>query len=491
MARTRFAHRGTRILVALVAALALLVPSGVAVASRLGVLSISYTGLSISDDSILAGQSVTLSAAVSGGDAKDLRYNFGWRRNGSWDKGSWDSTLNQGGYKTSPTWTFRPPASGTYEVFVDVVRPDGIPVGTKVATLSVARGWSAPSGITLSKSSPQNTGTQVTLSAPATGERSSRVSYRLRWTRDGGEDSHTGSYADSPSLSFTPTHSGDYTLYVDLRDKDTGEVVTLSKSFRANRSWDLTGLDLSYASPLRPGASVTWTAKVSGDTSGLKYNFIWLRDNWAEWGSTLRSGSWSSSNRATYKIGGSGRYTFQVEVEDRYGEREVYTVGGIRGYSASDAANRVISVARSELDPTNTGNKYEDALVAAGGTMCNNRRGWWCVAYLWWCFREADQQDVFGTTGMNADPEYLADEFASQGRYNSAAGLPGVQPGDIVFFYWSPWRSGQKISHGTLVVSVTDSTVTLAEGNTFGGGSQLHTWSRWHPNLRGYAHPAY
>ena len=481
-----------RILVVLALALAALVPCGADAYAARVCQDVWYDGLSISDSSILVGESVTLDASVSGEDVDGVRYNYGWRRDGSWDKGSWSTSLQNGsGLQSSPEWTFKPPVAGTYEVFVDVVRPDGIAVGTKVVSLSVDRGWTIPSELSLSATSPQNTGTKIVMSAPATGTRADRVEYRYSWTRDNGADSFATSYVSDKSYAFTPTHSGDYTLSVDIRDKDTGQVVTLKKNFRVNRGWELTGLDLSYSKPLRPGTKVTWTARVSGNTQGLKYNFVWERDNWAEWGSTARSGDWATTNSKTYTIGGSGRYSFYVDVEDQYGEKETVSVTGVRGFSASDARDRVISVARGELNPYESGYKYENALTAAGGTLCNYRHGWWCVNFLWWCFREADQQDIYGTSGMAVEPDYLANEFKSLGAFNGSSGLQGIKVGDIAFSLYNAWRPGQTIGHGALVVGVTDTTVTVIEGNGVGGGVRTNTWSRWESRWRGYARPAY
>ena len=485
------AHRRGRLL-SLVLALAVLVPCGFASAAS-SRLDAWYDALSISDDSIMVGQSVTLDATVSGEDTDGLLYNYGWRRDGSWEQGSWSSSLQSGaGLQTSPEWTFTPPGWGSYEVFVDVVRPDGIAVGTRVVSLTVDRGWSVPSQLGLSVSSPQYTGTTITLSAPASGVRADRVEYRWRWTRDGGEQSYASPYASASSFDFTPTHSGDYVLSVDVRDKDTGQVVTLERNFRVNRRWDLVGLDLSYGGTLRPGAQVTWNARVTGDAEGLKYNFVWERDNWAEWNSNLRSGSWATTPTATYAVGGSGLYSFSVEVEDGFGERESVSVTGVRGYSVEDARSRVINVALGEISPSQDGRKYEDALTAAGGTLCNNSRGLWCANFLWWCFDQTGQQEIFGTTGMTVDPEYLANEFASVGAYNGSSGLPGVQVGDILFSMYGSWRPGLYIGHAALVTGVSDSAVTVVEGNYLSGhGVRTLTLSRWDSHLRGYGRPAY
>ena len=311
--------------------------------------------------------------------------------------------------------------------------------------------------------------------------------------RDGWADwssnlKESNSYTDEASFELTPTHSGDYQFAVDYYDTRTGQVVTETVSFRVNKAWDLQRLDLSYSSPLRPWTAVTFTPIISGDKSQLKYNYVWQRDNWAEWNSSLRAsgGNYHPYDTGTWIIGSSGYYSFYIDVVDQYGETETAQITGVRGFSASDAISSIERCLSNGFD--SAGWKYENALLLAGGTLCNNRHGWWCANYIWWGFREAGFNDLWGINRLQVDPEYLANEYRMLGRYRS--GTSGVQRGDILFSYWSPWRAGQTISHAAYVVSTTSTTITVVEGNMIDGNNR-HTYSKWDSHLRGYARPAY
>ena len=172
---------------------------------------------------------------------------------------------------------------------------------------------------------------------------------------------------------------------------------------------------------------------------------------------------------------------------DQYGEKQTAQVTGIRARYSADIINRIANTMASG-NPLN-GTTYENALINAGGTLCNGRRGWWCANFIWWAFRQNGALDLWGTGNhLQVDPEYLANEYRSMGRFTNGTG--GLQRGDILFFYWVPWRGGQWISHAAYVSSVTASTVTVLEGN-MGYSSVYHTYSRWDSHIRGYARPAY
>ena len=76
--------------------------------------------------SIRVGDRVLVTPRVSGIDPARVRFNYVWSREGSWEDGEWDSTLNStGDYTTDPEWSFEPPSDGRFHIFVDVVDDEG------------------------------------------------------------------------------------------------------------------------------------------------------------------------------------------------------------------------------------------------------------------------------------------------------------------------------------------------------------------------------
>lgn len=81
----------------------------------------------------------------------------------------------------------------------------------------------------------------------------------------------------------------------------------------------------------------------------------------------------------------------------------------------------------------------------------------WCMAFIWWVFREA---------GFNLYKTASCSAFVRQYKAFSPGQIvtSGFKPGDIVFFDFSGGR--KKTEHVGLVVSVSSGTVTTIEGNT-------------------------
>lgn len=191
-----------------------------------------------------------------GSNLTGLTYNFVWQRGTSWASGEWDSTVNRTGSNTKDaSWTFAPEKYGTYQLYVDFVAVGGTKE-TLSTTLEVDRGWSSGE-ITIDKTSPQLTGTTLTIEPNVSGESAQYVRYNYVWQRDGWTQwssnlKETGTYTADTSFTFTPTHSSDYQFAIDYYDTRTGQAYTQTVSFRVNKAWDLQRLDLSYSSPLRP-----------------------------------------------------------------------------------------------------------------------------------------------------------------------------------------------------------------------------------------------
>lgn len=88
----------------------------------------------------------------------------------------------------------------------------------------------------------------------------------------------------------------------------------------------------------------------------------------------------------------------------------------------------------------------------------------WCMAFVWWVFKEA---------GFNLYKTASCSAFVK--RYTTFASgqvvTSGFKPGDIVFFDFSGKRS--KTEHTGIVVGVVGSTILTIEGNT-GTGSDAN-----------------
>ena len=140
------------------------------------------------------------------------------------------------------------------------------------------------------------------------------------------------------------------------------------------------------------------------------------------------------------------------------------------------SAEKVIAVAREELGnteypPGSNRVKYWEPWGAAWQGQP------WCVAFLWWCFREAGEGKAFFGGGKTASCGTLFRWYREQGK---TVPVEDVQPGDIVILNFSGTKDTQ---HCGLVVDVSPvvcpatgapSYIFTVEGNTAPGleGSQ-------------------
>jgi len=290
-----------------------------------------YRGVKVTTDMPVAGDAVTFSANVVG-QVSGLKYNYVWSYEGSWAKGEWGSTVLSTGSDTSETsGSFTPAKAGTYTLYVDVVSPDGTRE-TKSTTVEVKDGH-VYNGVTVTTASP-TVGSPVTFSANVSGA-TAGLTYNYVWQLDGswakGEWGSTvlstGSDTSETSGSFTPTKAGTYTLYVDVVSPD-GTRETKSTTVEvaaASTAHAYSGVKVKTTAPAR-GYPVTFSANVSGDTSGLTYNYVWSYEgSWAkgDWGSTvLSTGSDTSETSGSFTPEKTGTYTLYVDVVSPDGTSE-------------------------------------------------------------------------------------------------------------------------------------------------------------------------
>lgn len=137
-----------------------------------------------------------------------------------------------------------------------------------------------------------------------------------------------------------------------------------------------------------------------------------------------------------------------------------FAIGSLRPQAAADAddpaderAAAVLDVARADVGSTD-GEKYEDALLAAGGELCY-QRGYWCATWVWWAFDQAGQSESFCGGLPLSYPQEQADWHARAGSFHA---MPNAEwtldAGDLAFFlYDDGFPGGERVSHSEIVES--------------------------------------
>ena len=287
----------------------------------------SVSGINVSTTEAYVGETVTYSPKLMG-VGENLTYNYVWAKP---DWSSWGSTVKDTGSMTSSaSGTFTPTKPGTYWLFVDVCS-NGASKTTRMVTVNVKSGYGYR-GVKVTTDMPV-AGDAVTFSANVVGQ-TSALKYNYVWSYEGSWAKgdwgstvlSTGSDTSSTTGSFTPAKAGTYTLYVDVVSPDgTRETKSTTVKVAAGSSYAYNGVKVKTPSPVS-GDTLTFSADVSGDDTGLTYNYVWSYEgSWAkgEWGSTvLSTGSDTSETTGSFTPAKAGSYTLYVDVVSPDGTRE-------------------------------------------------------------------------------------------------------------------------------------------------------------------------
>ena len=292
---------------------------GVMVTVNAGVVKVAEPAwnlsLSLSQGAVQTGQESVLTPTISGIDATGFTYNYVWNYEGVWRE--WGSTISSTGSTTSESsYAFKAAKAGTYELYVDAISPSGTRHTGTVKIKVNEPSWQASAVL---NAGTVKLGDSVIVTPEVDGAQSGQTfTYNYVWSYNNWSSwdstvKRTGLFTAEGAYSFTPAKSGAYMIAIDVRDQ-YGAVRTVRAEFNVVHDFTYSGVK-SSADLLRAGDSVTITPQVQGDTSGLTYNYVWMKDNWAKWGSTVQNGGAATTDAAwTFTPPEPGNYTVFVDV---------------------------------------------------------------------------------------------------------------------------------------------------------------------------------
>ncbi len=262
----------------------------------------SIDGITFSEELGRAGSSIKVGVNVTG-KTDGLKYKFVWHKVGAdWNSSNW-GVIGQDLTSPSVVWTL--PQAGEYEIYADVVDSNGyISSTSKYKVVN----WSVEG---LDVSGEARSGKPLKLQARVSGD-TGGLKYKFVWEKGGWAKWGTvgGGSSSSASCEWTPSEPGEYTLYLDVIDGDRAKHLT--RKVTVEDRFSVEGLDVSGEA--RSGKPLKLQARVSGDTGGLKYKFVWEKGGWAKWG-TVGGGS-SSSASCEWTPSEPGEYTLYLDVID-------------------------------------------------------------------------------------------------------------------------------------------------------------------------------
>lgn len=243
---------------------------------------------------------ITITPQVSG-DTEGLKYKFVWEKD-NWKK--W-GVIQKFSSKASAAWS--PDEEGNYNLYVDIQDVDGRIITKHIPYQITKVNWKYE-GIETTPEDVQKKGNKVTIKGIASGN-TEGLQYKFVWEKDNWKEwGVIRKFSDSSECTWnTPKKSGEYKIYVDIKDRD-GEIRTQYIDYYvATQIWKHEGVDVNGGVSEQVYTNIPITASASGETKNLKYKFVWMKDNWKEWGviqdfSTKNTATWYPKEAGTYEI---------------------------------------------------------------------------------------------------------------------------------------------------------------------------------------------
>ncbi|MCI9272542.1 MAG: SH3 domain-containing protein [Clostridiales bacterium] len=253
------------------------------------------------------GSSIRLTAEGEG-EGK-LQYQFLCRIDGVWEEIQ--------GYSDKSSAVWEPAIAGNYALAVYVKNSQGQET-SKILTYEIkAKKPIVIASFQAEKSSPQLVGTQIKLTASASGGEGA-LQYRFAYQKDG-QWMTLRDYSAQGAATWTPITAGTYTLGVFVKDSSgTEELKTMSFQIRTPDPIVVTALLASPNDSQMLGSEVALAASARGGEGELRYRFAYRKGevNWT----TIQD--YSSQQAIRWTPREAGEYQVAVFVKDAMGNEE-------------------------------------------------------------------------------------------------------------------------------------------------------------------------
>ena len=219
-------------------------------------------------------------------------------------------------YGKSNTYTWKTGKAGNKTIYVDVKDSNGKVTRASMSyTIKAEAKPPVVSSFTADKKSPQASGTQIKLTAKATGN--GTLQYKFLIKDSSGNWAVLRDYGKSNTYTWKTGKAGNKTIYVDVKDSN-GKVTRASMSYTIKAEAKppvVSSFTADKKSPQASGTQIKLTAKATGNGT-LQYKFL-IKDSSGNW-AVLRD--YGKSNTYTWKTGKAGNKTIYVDVKDSNGK---------------------------------------------------------------------------------------------------------------------------------------------------------------------------
>ena len=309
--------------------------------------------------------------AVTSGETEGLQYKFVWQKD-NWKK--W-GVIQELSAKSSAMW--EPKEEGRYTIIADVKDKDG-KIVTKSLQYEITKvNWNFDK-INVSPEGSQKKGKPIEITAATSGS-TKKLQYKFVWQKDNWKEwGVIQNFSENNTATWTaPNKSGNYKIIVDVKDRD-GKVVTKDADyFVATQIWEPGEVLINEGQPGRLYERTPISVSATGETQDLQYKFVWMKDNWKEWG--VIQGFSSKNSTSEWIPKKEGTYTIYADIKDIDGRKQTIT----KEYTPMEADWKLTELNINGEQDRFVGDKLKVTAVTSGNTeglqykfVCRRGNGW-------------------------------------------------------------------------------------------------------------------
>lgn len=289
------------------------------------------------------------------GEISNLKYKFVWMKD---DWKEWGILQN---FSKNDTAKWYPKNEGKYWLYVDVVDVDNRIITYKIPYTIDKVYWNFEN-IEISPQNIQKKGQDIDIAVDITGNKTG-LQYKYVWMKDNWKEwGVIKNFSDSANVIWkTPEKSGTYYIYVDVKDRDGNVVAKRTEYLVVSQIWQHDGIDINQGKAEQVYRNIPVEANISGETEGLQYKYVWMKDNWKSWG-VIRD--FKEQKNAVWYPKEAGQYYIYSDVKDSDGRIVTY----IQEYTVLDAPWKVDKIQVSSAGSFFVGDSAKVSVITSGET---------------------------------------------------------------------------------------------------------------------------
>lgn len=283
----------------------------------------------------------------------ELQYKYVWEKN-NWAE--WGVIRD---FSEDPICAWNPEAEGEYTIYVDVKDATG-KIVTKTIPYSITKNTWKYEEIELSGGAEYQPGAEIEI-IPIVSGYVQNFKYKFVWAKeDWSQWNVIRGFSEEAKCNWkAPSKEGLYYLYVDVQSED-GEIRTMAVPFKVTEDgWTIENVEWDNNACIPKGGAISGEVRVSGETDGLQFKYVWMKNDWKQWGILREFGN---ETTIVWTPEEAGDYYLYIDVLDQSGVvHEPYVTNfSVYEFVGVDFSKRYVGLGESvEISPSLTGTCVE------------------------------------------------------------------------------------------------------------------------------------